>query len=216
MALDEKALKEGLAALQKDDSRKFKQSYDLIVALKDLNLKNPDEQVEFFASVHKTVGKKRVICALVGPEMVDDAKKVFDHVVTVAEFDKLGKKEMKKLASECHYFVGQANVMPKIAGAWGRILGPRGKMPNPKAGCIVPPKAPLAPLYARLQKMIKVSAKKSPSIQVLIGTQEMDEADVLDNIKTIYDQIIHHLPKEENNVKAAMIKLTMSKPIKVK
>ncbi len=213
--MDDKQLKEALEGLQKASQRKFKQSFDLIVALKELNLKKPEEQVEFFTQVHKTLGKKRKMCALVGPEMADDAKKVFDTVVTSDQFAKLDMKAMKKIASEHEFFVGQANIMPKIAASFGKVLGPRGKMPNPKAGCIVPPKAPLGPLYEKLQKTVKISAKKSPNIQVLAGNESMDMADVIDNIKTLYDQVVHHLPREKNNVKHVFVKLTMSKPVKI-
>jgi len=216
--MDDKALGAALTQLKKDSPRKFKQSFDLIISLKDLNLKNPDEQVEFFAQVHTTVGKRLKICALVGPELEEDAKKVFDLVVTLQQFDKLKKGELKKIAQDHDYFIGQATIMPKIAATWGRILGPKGKMPNPKAGCVVPPKMPLAALtqlYEKLQKTVKISVKKSPNIQTLIGREEMDNAQVIDNIKTIYDQVVHHLPKEENNVKHAYLKLTMSKPVRI-
>jgi large subunit ribosomal protein L1 len=213
--MNEKELVAALEQAQKDSPRKFKQSWDLIVALKELNLKNPEEQVEFFVQVPKSLGKKRKMCALVGPEMADDAKKIFDTVITVLEFDALNKKQMKKIAAEHEFFIGQANIMPKIAQAWGRILGPRSKMPNPKSGAIVPPKAPLAPLYEKFQRTVRVSAKKSPSIQVLVGTEEMPVVDVAENIKVLLDQVIHHLPKERNNIKHAFIKLTMGKPVKI-
>jgi large subunit ribosomal protein L1 len=213
--MNDKELTETLEKLKLDSQRKFKQSFDLIVALKDLDLKKPEEQVEFFAQVHTTLGKKRKLCALVGPEMMDEAKKVFDTVINVSEFDALKKQQMKRIAAEHEFFIGQANIMPKIAQAWGRVLGPRNRMPNPKAGAIVPPKAPLGPLYEKFQRTVRVSAKKSPNIQVLIGTQDMATADVVDNIKTIMDQIVHHLPREKNNVKHAFVKLTMSKPVKI-
>ncbi len=213
--MNDEQLREALEGLKKASQRKFTQSFDLIIALKELDLKKPEEQVEFYAQVHKTLGKKRRVCALVGEEMADEARKVFDTVITIPEFDKLGKKEMKRVASRHDFFVGQANLMPKIAQHWGRVLGPRGKMPNPKAGCIVPPRAPLAPLYEKLQRTVKVSAKKSPNVQVLIGTEETDLADVIDNIKTIFDQVVHHLPREKNNVKHAYVKLTMSKPVRI-
>lgn len=212
--MNDKELKDTIETLKKD-SRKFVQSFDLIISLKDLNMKKPEEQVEFFVQVHKTIGKKRKFAALVGPEMEEEAKKYFDTVVSQLQFEKLSKKEIKKIANENTFFVGQANIMPKIAATWGRVLGPRGKMPNPKAGCIVPPKAPLGPLYERLQKTIKVSAKKSPNIQLLVGTQEITTEEISDNIKTIFNQVVHHLPKEQNNVKHAHLKTTMSKPIRI-
>ncbi len=216
--MNDQELTATLEKLKQDSPRKFKQSFDLIIALKDLNLKNPDEQVEFFTQVHVTLGKKRRICALVGPEMVDDCKKVFDTTMSLADFEGLPKAQLKRIANSHEFFVGQATIMPKIAATWGRILGPKGKMPNPKAGCIVPPKMPvavLAQLYEKLQKTVKISVKKSPSIQILIGREEMALADVVDNIKTVYDQVIHHLPKERNNVRHAFVKTTMSAPVRI-
>jgi large subunit ribosomal protein L1 len=214
MAIDEQKLRTAVSELHQK-KRNFSESFDLLVSLKDLNLKDPKDQVEFFAIVPHLLGKKRLVCALVGPEMIDDAKKTADFALEQSQFERMPKKDLRKVAAKYDYFVGQANIMPKIAGSFGRVLGPRGKMPNPKAGCIVPPKAPLQPLIDRLQKTVKVSVKKSPNVQVLIGTQGMSEQQVLDNIKSLYDQIIHHLPKEENNVKAVYLKVTMSKPIKL-
>jgi large subunit ribosomal protein L1 len=214
MAIDEQKLRTAVNELHQK-KRNFSESFDLLVSLKDLNLKDPKDQVEFFAIVPHTVGKKRTVCALVGPEMIDDASKTVDLALEQSNFERMPKKELRKVAAKYDYFIGQANIMPKIAGSFGRVLGPRGKMPNPKAGCIVPPRAPLQPLVDRLQKTVKVSVKKSPNVQVLIGTQGMSEQQVLDNIKSLYDQIIHHLPKEENNIKAVYLKVTMSKPVKL-
>jgi large subunit ribosomal protein L1 len=214
MALDEHKLKEAVTELHAQ-KKGFAQSYDLLISLKDLNLKNPNEQVEFFAMVPYQLGKKRKVCALVGPEMIDDAKKTADFALEQATFEKMPKKDLRKVAAKYEYFVGQANIMPKIAASFGRVLGPRGKMPNPKAGCIVPPRAPLQPLIDRLQKTVKVSVKKSPNVQVLIGTQGMTEQQVVENVKSLYDQIVHHLPKEENNVRHVYLKVTMGKPVKL-
>jgi large subunit ribosomal protein L1 len=211
MALDEQKLKVAVAALH-EKKRKFSESYDLIVSLKDLNLKDPKEQIEFFAIVPHSLGKKRTVCCLVGPEMVDDAGKIADFTLEQSQFERMQKKDLRKIAAKYDYFVGQANIMPKIAGSFGRVLGPRGKMPNPKAGCIVPPKAPLQPLVERLQKTVKVNAKKSPNVQVLIATQDLKPEQVIENVKSLYDQLIHNLPKEENNVRHVYLKLTMSKP----
>jgi large subunit ribosomal protein L1 len=214
MALDEHKLQNAVQELHAQ-KKGFSQSFDLLVSLKDLNLKNPADQVEFFAMVPHNLGKKRKVCALVGPEMIDEAKKHADLALEQTQFEKMQKKELRKVAAQYDYFLGQANIMPKIAGSFGRVLGPRGKMPNPKAGCIVPPKAPLAPLMERLQKTVKVSAKKNPNIQVLIGNQSMTPQEVTENIRSLYEQIARAMPKEENNIKAVYLKVTMSKPIKL-
>jgi large subunit ribosomal protein L1 len=208
-----KAIKE---LKEKSKKRNFSQSYDLIVVLKDLNLKKPEEQVEFFQPLKHDVGKKIKICALVGPELAGKAKEACDFVVKDDEFLKYvkDKKATKKLANEYDWFIAQANLMPKVAASFGRVLGPKGKMPNPKAGCIVPPTANLKPLCDRLRKTVKVSAKIVPMIQCIVGKESMKDEDVTDNIWTIYDGLVHHLPGGKDNVRSVMLKLTMSKPVK--
>jgi len=88
-------------------------------------------------------------------------------------------------------------------------------MPNPKAGLVVPPKATLAPLVKKLQTTMKISAKKMPIVQIRIGTQDQEDEIIADNVMTIYDQIIHHLPNEHHNIKNTYLKLTMGKPVKL-
>ncbi|MBU1974897.1 MAG: 50S ribosomal protein L1 [Nanoarchaeota archaeon] len=215
--MDKTTVQKAIVELKKNSKkRKFSQSFDLIVCLQDLNMKNPDDQVEFFAPLHYEFGKKIRICAFTGPELHEQAKIACDMTVPQANFgDYSNKVKAKKLAAEYDYFIAQANIMPKVAGAFGRVLGPRGKMPNPKAGCIVPGNANLKPLAERLQKTVKVTAKKIPVVQLLVGKENQAEEEVIDNITTLYQAIIHHLPKEKNNIKNIYLKLTMSKPIKL-
>jgi len=202
---------------EKAKSRNFKQSIDVIFNFKDLDLKKADNQVDFFVNLHYGRGKKVKVCAFIGPELAAEAKNVCDEAVLVDDFVKYqkDKKLVKKLANECDVFIAQANIMGQVAGAFGRVLGPKGKMPNPKAGCVVPPKATLKPLKERLQKIVKVTAKTSPSFKCGVGTEEMPEEEVADNVLTLYNNLIHHLPKETANIRSILLKLTMGKPIKI-
>jgi large subunit ribosomal protein L1 len=197
--------------------RNFSQSIDLIINLKDLNLKKPEEQVDLFIQLPKGKGKKVKICALVGPELKEEALRVCDKVIDTVEFANYdnNKKELKKLASEYGFFIAQANIMGQIAKVFGRVLGPRGKMPNPKAGCVAPPKANLQPVYDKLQNTIRLLAKTNMVVQVSIGHEGMTDAEMADNIDVIYETLIHHLPKEENNVRALLLKATMGKPVRL-
>lgn len=201
---------------EKSKKRKFNQTIDLIVNLKNINLKDTEEQVDFFVTLHNDIGKKMKVCALVGPELKDQAQKACDETVVSVDFPKYSdKKLVKTLATNNNFFVAQANLMPKIAQIFGRVLGPRNKMPNPKAGCIVPPNANLSVLMEKLQKTIRINIKSNPSFKCAIGTEEGDIEKIADNILEIYNQLILHLPKETANIKSIMIKLTMGKPVKI-
>jgi len=214
--------KETIAAVVnklKQDSKKrgFKQNIDLIVTLQGLNLKKTEDQMEFFAMLPHGRGKPARVCALIGAELKEEATKVCDKVILQEEFVEYinDKKKAKKLASEYQFFIAQANIMAQIAGAFGKVFGPRGKMPNPKAGCVVPPKAALKPLYDKLQKTVKVSAKLQPQVQCRVGNEEDSEANIVENIDSLYTQILQHLPQHDENIKQVYLKLTMSKPVKV-
>ncbi|MBW3022013.1 hypothetical protein KY328_03765, partial [Candidatus Woesearchaeota archaeon] len=191
---------EVIKKLKEGKKRKFSQSYDLIITLKNFNIKKAECQLEFFVPLHFSLGKKIKTCAIVGPELKAEADENCDTVIEASDIDAYAskKKDMKKLAEQHDYFIAQANFMGKLAGAFGRVLGPRGKMPNPKAGCVVPPKTNLKPLIDKLQKLVKVSTKKVPMIQVIVGREDMKDDEVADNIVTLYNNIVHHLPNEAN------------------
>ena len=214
--MDKKQILSAIKDLKEKNKKNFKQTFDLIITLKDLNLKKPEEHVDFFAQLHYPKGKKSAVCALVGPELKSQAEDV-DFLISVDEFDKYAKdaKAVKKLADKYDYFIAQANIMPKVAAAFGKVLGRRGKMPNPKAGCIVPPNANLKILVAKLQKTVRLSAKTSLMIQAIVGNEDSPDEEVLDNISTVYDAVIHHTIRGKNNINKVLLKLTMSKPIKI-
>lgn len=216
--MDENKIIEALKkAKENSKERKFKQSYDLIVNLKDLDLKKPDQQVDVFTTLHFGRGKEIKICGLIGPELKEEANSVCDKTITVEEFDQYAKdkKLAKKLAEEYDFFIAQANIMGKVAQSFGRVFGPKGKMPNPKSGCVVPPKTQLKPLYAQLQKTIRISVKTQQSFRCFVGKEDMAEKELIDNILTIYKALVHALPKEENNIKNVIIKTTMGSPVVV-
>src|SRR3989344_6063076 len=187
--------------------RNFAQTCELIINFKDLDIKKIENQVELFIALQHGKGKKNKICALVGPELAVEER----------DFDLYAKdkRKTKKLASQYDFFIAQANIMSKVAGAFGRVFGPRRRMPNPKAGCVVPLKSSLEPLYKRLQDTIKVIAKERPFVQVPVGTEKLTDDQLAENILNVYKQILHKLPGEKNNIEKVALKFTMGKPVKL-
>lgn len=203
----------------KDNSpkRKFKQSYDLIINLRNLDLKKTENQIDTFIQLNHERGKKVKTCALVGPELKAAAKEVCDMAIELNEFDKYAKnkKLTKKLAQNYDFFIAQANIMPKVAAAFGKVLGTKGKMPNPKAGCIVPPNANLKAVVAKLQNSVRIRINVSPLFQCRIGNEDTPEEHLIDNAFVIYNSMIHSLPGEKNNIRSVYLKLTMGPSVKV-
>ncbi|MEM2916461.1 MAG: 50S ribosomal protein L1 [Candidatus Woesearchaeota archaeon] len=197
--------------------RKFAQSVDLIFNLKDLDIKKPEEQLDVWVPLVHARGKAVRIAALVGPEMQEQAKAFCDTVITHDDFKRYEgkKKEIRKLAKTHDFFIAQANIMPDVAKFFGRVLGPRGKMPNPKAGCVVPPNANLKALTEKLRKTLHVVAKTQLSAKCAVGKEDMKDEQLIENIMAVYNAVIHALPQEQNNIKSILLKYSMGPVIKV-
>jgi large subunit ribosomal protein L1 len=197
--------------------RKFAQSVDLIINLKELDLKKPEEQVDVWVPLTFSRGKITKIAALVGPEMAEQAKTACETVIAQDEFKRYEgqKKAIKKLAKTHEYFIAQANIMPDVAKYFGRVLGPRGKMPNPKGGCVVPPNANLKALTEKLKRTLHVVAKTQLSAKCSVGKEDMPEDQLLENIMSVYNAVLHALPQEQNNIKSILLKFSMGPPLKV-
>lgn len=199
-------------ARENSKKRKFNQSFDLIINLKNLNLKKPEENLNAFV-VLKKKGKKCKIGALVGPELVNKAKEVCDTVISVEEFPKYATK-IKKLAKKIDFFIAQADLMPKIAGSFGKTLGQMGKMPNPKAGCVVPKAIPsLKPVVDKLSNTVRLQTKNEQIVKSLVGVESMTDEEISSNIIQIYDYLSQNLPQDKNNISNAFLKLTMGKSV---
>jgi len=215
--MNKESITKALTAIKEGKKRNFSQSIDLVINLRDIDLKKSDNHVDFFMTLPKATGRKKKIGALVGAELIDDARTVCDTAIHQEEFTAFAKdkKKTKKLARENSFFIAQANIMPKVASAFGKVLGSRGKMPNPKAGCVVPPKTALKPLYEKLQNTIKITAKTVPIIQCMVGTEASTAEDIIENVQEIFKQLESKLPNGKNNIKNAYLKLTMGKPVKI-
>lgn len=216
--MNKKAILDSIKKL-KDISKKrnFNQSIDLIVNLKQLDPKNSEQKVDLFFQLPKEKQKKPKICALVDKDLETKAK-IFDKVILKDEFQQYAKdkKATKKLASEFDYFLAQANLMADIATAFGKVLGPKGKMPNPKAGCIVPPVIPtLEPIKKKIESTVRFVMKDQLVMKASIGSEDMPEEDLIENINFAYTTILHALPKEKDNFKSMFIKLTMSPSVEI-
>lgn len=197
----------------KQDKKNFNQSFDLIFNLKQLNLKKPEHKIDLFVTLEHGKGKISKICGLVDKELINSSKENFDYTVAKDEFKNLDKKKIKKLANEYDYFVAQATIMTDVAKFFGRILGPKGKMPNPKSGCIVPGNIDLKIIKERLQKLLHLQTKNEIIIKTIVGKEDMDDNKVMENILTVYTNLINALPLGRNNIKNIILKLTMGKPV---
>ena len=158
-------------------------------------------------------GIKKKICAF-----LDTPTEIFDQVILKSDIEKWkGKKDAKELARSYDFFIASAPLMSTIATLFGKILGPLGKMPDPKAGGVLMrwQEQDAKQLAERLKKTVRVKTKEA-SIKAAIGKESQDDNLLAENAEAVYNTILNALPKKKENLKSVIIKFTMSKPIRVK
>ena len=200
-------LKEALNELRKNEKRKFDQTIDLLISLKGIDLRK--DSVSLVSTIpHKF--KEKQVCGFL------EAKSELVKTITKPEFDKYkDKKELKNLVRGFDFFIANAKLMPSVATAFGKALGPAGKMPSPQLGVLMQENPEtIKNMVERISKSIKIRTKEA-AIKVPIGKESMGDEHILENIKAIYSDILQALPGKKENVRKVMIKFTMSKPIVV-
>jgi len=194
--------------------RNFNQTIDLIINLKHIDIKKPDQKIDSFIALNYDKGKNSKTCIFLDKQLESKAKGLFDKIINKDDFPiYTDKKQAKKIARTYDFFVAQNNLMTHVASTFGKFLGPLGKMPNPKSGCVVSPETNLEPLVKRLQKTVRLITKNEPIIKVTVGNQKMPDEEIADNISNVYNHLIHDLPQNESNIRSILIKFSMGPPV---
>ena len=208
MATEEKFIKaiEELKA-EKSKEIKFDQSVDLIINLKEFDVRR--SAFSLFVQVPNKIKNKKI-----GGFFEKDSK-----IVDSIKKDSFGKykekKDLRKLIKSYDFFIANAKLMPAVATSFGRVLGPVGKMPSPQLGILPNEDDKLVEaIVNKINSTVKVRVKE-PSIKVSIGKQSMDTEKIMQNALAVYKKVLNALPRSIDNIKNVKIKFTMSKPVKV-
>lgn len=200
-------------AKEQSKPRNFTQSIDVVINIKDLDVKKPENRFDEEVTLPNGRGKDVKIGFIADGELALQAKNAgADLVITKEELQEIGKnrKDAKKLANKTNFFVAQADLMPQVGRFLGPVLGPRKKMPKP-----VPASAKPELLMERLQSTVKIGFKDQPSIQTLVGTQEMSDEDIAENIEAVLTVLDRNLEKGRKQIKSMYIKTTMGSVARV-
>ena len=193
--------------------RNFTQSIDVIINIKDLDVRKPENRFSEEVALPNGRGKPIKIGVIADGELALAAKNAgVDVVISKEDLQEFGKdrKAAKKVVNSVDSFIAQADMMPLVGRFLGPILGPRNKMPKP-----VPASARIEPLLERVQATIKVGVKQQASIQILVGTQDMEDEKLAENIEAFLAVLDRNLEKGRNQIKSMYIKATMGSVVRV-
>jgi len=187
--------------------RNFDQSVDLIVNLKNFNVKR--EGFNLLVTLPNKVKDKKILGFLEKDSNIIESIKKEDF----ANFKE--KKDIKRLIKNYDFFISNMKLMPLIATKFGRIFGPAGKMPSPQLGILsIENEENIMELIKKINLTIKIRVKE-PSIKISIGKESLTDKQIVENVLKVYHKILENLSKKQENIKNIKIKLTMGKPSQI-
>jgi large subunit ribosomal protein L1 len=199
-------------ARESSSKRKFTQSAELTLVLKDIDVKKGFNLNEVVALPHKP-SRQPSICVIASGDMGSRAKKAgVDRVMEPQELDRLGtnKREARKVVRSHDFFLSDTTQMATVGRSLGQFLGPKGKMPTP-----LPYGAPVEAIANRFRSSVRVKAKNQLNVSTRIGDEKMDDSQLAENAGAVIAAVEKKLPQGEKNIKNAMVKFTMGKAAKL-
>ena len=203
------SLKEASDVVKNFSKLKFDSSVDLAVNL-GVDPKKADQNVRGIVSLPNGTGKDVKVLALVTPDKEDEAKKAGADFVGLDEF----LKKIKDGWTDVDVIITMPSVMGKL-GPLGKILGPRGLMPNPKTGTVTM-NVGKAVEETKAGK-IDFKVDKNGTIHVAIGKVSFSSDKIYQNAKEVLDNIVKIKPSSSKGIymKSIFMSSTMSPGIKI-
>jgi len=179
-------LDEAIEIVKKASSAKFDESVDLAINL-NVDPRHAEENIRVSTSLPNGTGKKVVLLVLAQGEKVQEALD--------AGADYCGNKEyIDKIKSgwvDVDKIIATPDMMAEL-GKLGKILGPKGLMPNPKSGTVTNNVAKA--VSDQKSGMVELRVEKTGIIHTICGKVSFDSSDLLDNIRQIYITILKSRP----------------------
>ena len=202
-------LKEAAKLVKEITTTKFDASVDIDVRL-GVDPRKANQMVRGVVSLPNGTGKQVRVLALCTPDKEADAKAAGADYVGLDEYI----EKIKGGWTDVDVIITMPAIMGKI-GALGRILGPRGLMPNPKSGTVTMDVA--AAVREVKQGKIDFKVDKFGIVHTSIGKVSFTEQQIVENAREFMSTIMKLKPATAKGtyVKSVYLSSTMSKGVKV-
>ncbi len=194
------SLNTALSSIREQSKRNFNQTLDLIVNIKNIDLKKPENKFSKRIILPYGTGKEMKICTI--GEKGDITK------IDIEAFER-NKSAAKKLGKKYDFFICEPPLMPLVGKILGRYLAPKGKMPE----LLMPGKNPVS-VVDELKKSVRIRIRDSPSVQVIIGKENMTDDQIKENAQHVIDELKKSLPAKAQ-IRSAFLKTTMGRPVRI-
>lgn len=199
-------------ALDEAPGRNFRETVDLAVNLRDLDLNDPSKRVDESIVLPSGTGQDTQIVVFATGETAVRAEEVADQVLGTNELEDLGDDTdaAKDLADETDFFVAEAGLMQDIGRYLGTVLGPRGKMPTP-----LQPDDDVVETVNRMKNTVQLRSRDRRTFHTRVGADDMDADEIAENIDVIIRRLEATLEKGPLNIDSIFVKTTMGPSVEV-
>ena len=201
---------EAVSLAKQTSTTKFDSSVEVAMHL-NIDTKKSDQQLRGSIVLPHGTGKTKKILVLAKGAAAEAAKN--------AGADFVGEQELiDKIANENWFdydvIVATPDMMPQL-GRLGKVLGPKGLMPNPKTGTVTP--TPAKTVEDIKKGMIEYRADSLGNVHCLIGKVSFGEKELAENLTYFVNTIIKNKPKTVKGtfVKSVAVCTTMGPGIKL-
>lgn len=203
------SLKEASALVKEITTTKFDASVDIDVRL-GVDPRKANQMVRGVVSLPHGTGKQVRVLVLCSPDAEAEAKEAGADYVGLDEYI----EKIKGGWTDVDVIITQPQIMGKI-GALGRILGPRGLMPNPKSGTVTTDVAKAVKEVK--QGKIDFKVDKAGIVHTSIGKVSFTPEQIRDNAKEFIQTLIKLKPTAAKGtyIKSIYLSSTMSPGLKV-
>jgi len=174
-------IEEAVKVLKKMPQPKFDQSVELHLKL-GIDSKQSEQNIRGAVSLPAGIGRSRKVVAFCPPDMAEAARKA--GAVEVGAEDLVAKIQGGWL--DFDVAVAHPSMMQKVAKL-GRVLGPQGKMPTPKAGTVGPDVGKLVAEFSAGKLEYRNDA--GGNVHAIIGKMSFKEPDLVQNALALVEHI---------------------------
>jgi large subunit ribosomal protein L1 len=199
-------------ALSDSPERNFRETVDLAINLRDLDLADPNNRVDESIVLPSGTGQDTQIVVFAEGETALRAEDAADQVLDSDDLEDLGDDDnaAKDLADETEFFIAEADMMQDIGRYLGTVLGPRGKMPTP-----LQPDDDVVETVNRMKNTVQVRSGERRTFHTRVGSEDMDAEGIADNIDVILRRLFTDLEKGPQNIDSVYVKTTMGPAVEV-
>ena len=179
-------LNEAVEIVKKASSVKFDESVDLAIKL-NVDPRHAEENIRISTSLPNGTGKKVVLLVLAQGDKVKEALDAgADYCGNKDYLDKIkaGWVDVDKI-------IATPDMMAEL-GKLGKILGPKGLMPNPKSGTVTMDVAKA--VISQKAGMVELRVEKTGIVHTVCGKVSFSSADLIENISKIYNSLLKSRP----------------------